>query len=59
MSKKCGEAVEVLRNSGQLSLKDTRSLPVIACDRYLKSGIDHVLSGMTKEKYVKELRDLF
>jgi hypothetical protein len=59
MSQRCSEAIETLKNSGRFPSEDTRSLPVIACDQYLKNRIDHVLAGMTKEKYVEEMRGLF
>jgi aryl-alcohol dehydrogenase-like predicted oxidoreductase len=42
-----------------LTSEDTRPLPVQACDYYLKSGINHVLTGMRSKKYVDELACLF
>jgi aryl-alcohol dehydrogenase-like predicted oxidoreductase len=38
---------------------DDRPLQYIACEHYLKSGIDHVLVGMRNTQYVDELTGLF
>ena len=59
MSQKCGEVIETLKRNGQFPLNDKRKIPVIACEEYLKKGLDHVLAGMTRKEYVEELRDFF
>jgi len=49
---------EMIRK-GIIGKDDTRSLPVIACETYINSGIDHVLVGMRNTKYVDGLKTLF
>jgi aryl-alcohol dehydrogenase-like predicted oxidoreductase len=44
---------------GEIVAGDPRSLPVIACEQYLRAGIDHVLVGMRRVEYVDELKELF
>jgi hypothetical protein len=44
---------------GLINENDERALPVIACDKYLEAGIDHVLVGMRSVKYVESLKSLF
>jgi hypothetical protein len=44
---------------GLIKGDDPRPLPVIACQSYLESGINHVLVGMRKVSYVDELKFLF
>lgn len=44
---------------GVIGKDDQRALPVIACDKYLNAGIDHVLVGMRSIKYVESLKTLF
>ncbi|MEK6259458.1 MAG: aldo/keto reductase [Planctomycetota bacterium] len=36
-----------------------RSLPALACEKYLQAGVDCVLVGMRKVRYVDELQHLF
>ncbi len=45
--------------TGVIRSDDQRPLPVIACESYLKSGIDHVLMGMRSVKYVESVKALF
>ncbi|HEX8903232.1 MAG TPA: aldo/keto reductase [Longimicrobiaceae bacterium] len=44
---------------GEIAADDPRPLPVIACERYLRAGIGHVLVGMRRVEYVDELKELF
>jgi aryl-alcohol dehydrogenase-like predicted oxidoreductase len=37
---------------------DTRDLSAIACDYYLSKGIDHVLVGLRKKKYIERLLEV-
>lgn len=48
-----------LANSGVINKDDIRPLQVILVEQYLRQGIDHVLVGMRKEKYVNEFSPLF
>lgn len=43
---------------GRLASADPRPLPLVACERYLADGIDHVLVGMRAVPYVDALRPL-
>lgn len=49
----------MLISSGRIHRDDHRPLPLIACEIYLNSGIDHVLVGMRKAEYVDLMRPLF
>ncbi len=42
----------------ELNINDSRDISLVACENYLKDGIDHVLVGMRKEKYIKNLMPL-
>jgi len=46
-------------DQGLLDPHDRRSLPLQACDYYLRSGIGHVLLGMRNKNYVTEMKNLF
>lgn len=59
MSTRCLQAINELEQRGQFSSVTKNSIPQAACEYYLKNGINHVLAGMTKEKYVAELHHLF
>jgi aryl-alcohol dehydrogenase-like predicted oxidoreductase len=39
--------------------RDGRPLPVVACERLLSWGADHVLVGMRRPEYVEQLQELF
>ena len=45
--------------SGVLDERDDRPFPVVACENYLRAGIDHVLVGMRSVDYVESLKELF
>lgn len=38
-----------------LDLTDKTAFSIIACDHYLKNGIDHVLMGLRNKKYIDEI----
>jgi aryl-alcohol dehydrogenase-like predicted oxidoreductase len=44
---------------GLIDKADGRPLPLLACDYYLRAGVDHVLVGMRRPEYVDQLRSLF
>jgi len=46
-------------DQGEVLKDDPRPMATIACDQYLKSGIDHVLVGMRRMEYVDTLKELF
>jgi len=48
-----------LVSAGLIPADDQRNLSVVACEQYLKAGIDHVLVGMRKKAYVDTLVPLF
>lgn len=52
------ELCQQLVAQGRLPPDDARPLPLVACERYLADGIDHVLVGMRAVPYVEELRPL-
>ena len=47
-----------LIKKGVIDVKDNRKLSVIACESYLKDGIDHVLVGMRKKKYIDDFAEI-
>lgn len=57
--RRTGAFLRMLRRSGEISADDDRPLPVIACETYLRKGIDHVLVGMRRAAYVDELSGFF
>lgn len=59
LSIKANKIIVDLIAEGIIKSNDTRPLPVIACEYYLNSGINHVLIGMKNPKYVKQLSSLF
>jgi aryl-alcohol dehydrogenase-like predicted oxidoreductase len=52
------ELKEKLKLDGIIKNNDSRKISVIACENYLSNGIDHVLVGMRKKKYVDDLLSL-
>lgn len=52
------ELKEKLKLNGIVKNNDGRKISVIACENYLHKGIDHVLVGMRKKKYVDDLLSL-
>jgi len=58
-TKKALKIKDQLVKDQQIDANDNRSLPVIACEKYLEKGIDHILVGMRKQQYVDELIGLF
>jgi aryl-alcohol dehydrogenase-like predicted oxidoreductase len=44
--------------SGQLDVHDPRPLALVACERVLEAGFDHVVVGMRRRRYVDDLRPL-
>lgn len=48
-----------LISEGIIKEDDERPLPLIACEVYLNSNINHVLMGMRKIKYVDMMKPLF
>lgn len=48
-----------LITSGELNEQDRRDLSLIASEKYLKDGVDHVLVGMRKIQYIDKLKTLF
>jgi aryl-alcohol dehydrogenase-like predicted oxidoreductase len=48
-----------LITEGVIGKDDERSLPLIACEVYLNSNINHVLMGMRQIKYVDMMKSLF
>lgn len=59
MSAECFKALKFLKENQQFPDSHESKIPAIACDHYLKKGVNHVLVGMTKSEYVKELKDFF
>ena len=59
MSRKAQTFRQSMIEQGVISPEDPGPLPVIACDTYLKAGIDHVLIGMRKQAYVRQMKVLF
>jgi aryl-alcohol dehydrogenase-like predicted oxidoreductase len=49
---------DALVQEGDLPRGD-RPLPLVVCERYLRAGIDCVLVGMRKARYVESLKPLF
>jgi aryl-alcohol dehydrogenase-like predicted oxidoreductase len=43
----------------QVLQQDIRDIQVLLCEKYLASGIDHVLVGMNSRSYIDELKELF
>ena len=52
------ELKEKLKLDGVIKSNDSRKISVIACENYLSNGIDHVLVGMRKKKYIDDLLSL-
>lgn len=52
------ELKEKLKLDGVIKNNDSRKISVIACENYLSNGIDHVLVGMRKKKYIDDLLSL-
>jgi aryl-alcohol dehydrogenase-like predicted oxidoreductase len=59
MTQKTLEFQRMLTSEGTIQRNDHRPLPVVACELYLNSGIDHVLMGMRKREYVNMVSSLF
>lgn len=47
------------QSMGLIQNHDDKPLSVIAIEHYLNNGVDHVLVGMKKVDYVKQLKDFF
>ncbi len=47
-----------LVSSKIINESDKRNLSIIACEKYIESGINHVLVGMRKKKYIDDLLPL-
>ncbi|EJG01450.1 aldo/keto reductase [Flavobacterium sp. F52] len=47
-----------LVHKGILDSNDKREFPVLACNFYLKNGIDHVLMGLRNKKYIDEITEI-
>jgi aryl-alcohol dehydrogenase-like predicted oxidoreductase len=58
MASRTRELCRHLVAQGRLPPDDARPLPLVACERYLADGIDHVLVGMRSVPYVEALRPL-
>lgn len=50
---------EEMISKGVLDRNDTRPLALISCEKYLNSGLDHVVVGMRRREYVDTLKPLF
>ena len=52
------ELKEHLISKGVLSESDNRNISILACENYLKNGINHILVGMRNKKYVDNILSL-
>lgn len=59
MTRESENVKQLLHKKNIIKLPDSRPLPTVVCDYYLKQGIDHVLVGMRETSYVDELKQLF
>ena len=59
MTARAQKIKQQLINDQEIEASDQRPLPVIAVDRLLEKGIDHVLVGMRKTKYVDQFNVFF
>lgn len=59
MTARAQKIKQQLINNQEIEASDQRPLPVIAVDRLLEKGIDHVLVGMRKTKYVDQFNVFF
>lgn len=48
-----------LISKGEIEKKDVRDFSLIACEKYLDDGINHILVGMRKIHYINKLKSLF
>lgn len=58
ITQRAGILKEQLISKGKLNKTDKRDLSLIACDKYLKEGINHVIVGMRKREYVDKLKSI-
>lgn len=58
MTKRASNFKKELMISGEIGKEDARDFSLIACEKYLEKGIDHVLVGMRKIDYVDGLKSL-
>lgn len=58
MSKRSKKLMASLVLSGEIEKDDERNISLISCENYLNRGIDHVLVGMRKKKYIDDLSSL-
>ncbi len=58
ITERSGNLKNKLKFEGVIKKNDNRDISLIACENYLNSGIDHVLVGMRKKKYVDNLLNL-
>ena len=58
MTERSLELKITLQNKSLFIKDDTRDISLIACENYLKNGINHVLVGMRNKKYVDNLLSL-
>jgi len=59
ISKRANILMEELVSNNILEKKDKRDFSLIACEKYLKDGINHILVGLRKSEYVDKLKPLF
>lgn len=58
ITKRAGVLKEQLISKGKLNKTDKRDLSLVACEKYLKEGVNHVLVGMRKREYVDKLKSI-
>lgn len=56
MTNKCNTLVNQLREQGILNPSDKHSIPTQVCNNYLDAGVDHILVGMRKKKYINDFK---
>lgn len=52
------EFKKTLQTEGAFTENDHRDISLMACERYLNDGLDHILVGMRKKKYIDKLLPL-